>query len=96
MPRYKPSDCHALLLPVVLSEQIGPGTRPTLPGRSDCAACALRGQCLKKRRSKVDEKKGAKDERGRQVARFFPSPADFRHPSERMRQAIDSPRGRQL
>lgn len=27
MPRYKPSDCHALMLPVVLCEQIVPGTR---------------------------------------------------------------------
>ena len=26
MPRYKPSDCHAMLLPVVLSEQIVPGS----------------------------------------------------------------------
>jgi hypothetical protein len=26
MPRYKPSDCHALMLPVVLSEQIVPGS----------------------------------------------------------------------
>ncbi|MBB4844290.1 hypothetical protein HNP55_002826 [Paucibacter oligotrophus] len=26
MPRYKPSDCHALMLPVVLSGQIVPGS----------------------------------------------------------------------
>ncbi|TDM04814.1 MAG: DDE transposase [Ideonella sp. MAG2] len=26
MPRYKPSDCHALMLPVVLSDQIVPGS----------------------------------------------------------------------
>jgi len=26
MPRYKPSDCHAMMLPVVLSEQIVPGS----------------------------------------------------------------------
>ena len=63
---------------------------------SDCAACALRGQCLKKRRTKEDTKKDAKDERGRQVARFFSRPTDLSHPSERMRQAIDSPRGRQM
>ena len=63
---------------------------------SDCAACALRGQCLKKRRTKEGDKKDAKDERGRQVARFFPRPQDLSHPSERMRQAIYSPRGRQL
>ena len=63
---------------------------------SDCAACALRGQCLKKRRTKEGDKKDAKDEWGRQVARFFPRPQDLSHPSERMRQAIDSPRGRQL
>lgn len=59
---------------------------------SDCAVCPLRGQCLKRRRSK----EGANDERGRQVTRFFPRPVDLSHPSERMRQAIDSPRGRQL
>ena len=58
---------------------------------SDCAACPLRGQCLKRR-----SKEGANDERGRQVTRFFPRPVDLSHPSERMRQAIDSPRGRQL
>jgi hypothetical protein len=58
---------------------------------SDCAACPLRGQCLKRR-----AKEGANDERGRQVTRFFPRPVDLRHPSGRMRQAIDSARGRQL
>jgi len=26
MPRYKPQDCHSLLLPVVLSEEIIPGS----------------------------------------------------------------------
>lgn len=26
MPRYKPQDCNSLLLPVVLSEQINPGS----------------------------------------------------------------------
>ena len=34
--------------------------------------------------------------RGRQVTRFAPKTPDPTHPSERMRQAIDSPRGRQL
>jgi hypothetical protein len=55
------------------------------------AACPLRGQCLKRR-----SKEGAKDERGRQVTRFFARPVDLSHPNERMRQAIDSPRGSQL
>ena len=36
------------------------------------------------------------DGRGRQVTRFEPKPKDPNHPSERMRQAIDSPKGRQL
>ena len=52
----------------------------------DCAACAQRNQCLRNPRAK----------RGRQVARFEPRPADPEHPSQRMRQAIDSPRGRSL
>ncbi len=33
---------------------------------------------------------------GRQVTRFEPKAKDDTHPSERMRQAIDSPKGRQL
>jgi transposase len=52
----------------------------------DCAACASRGQCLR----------NPKATRGRQVARFEASAADARHPSARMRQAIDSPQGRRL
>ena len=55
----------------------------------DCNACKLSRQCLK----------GAlkpNDGRGRQVTRFEPKPKDPANPSERMRQAIDSPRGRQL
>jgi transposase len=52
----------------------------------DCQACALRGQCLR----------NPKAQRGRQVARFERRAADARHPSVRMRQAIDSPRGRAL
>jgi transposase len=55
----------------------------------DCNACKLSGQCLR----------GAlkpNDGRGRQVTRFEPKPKDPANPSERMRQAIDSPRGRQL
>ena len=55
----------------------------------DCNACALSGQCLK----------GAmkpNDGRGRQVTRFEPRAIDNTHPSERMRQAIDSPKGRHL
>ncbi len=53
----------------------------------DCNACKLRGQCL---RGPLK----ANDGRGRQVTRF--QPKDPKNPSERMRQAIDSPEGRQL
>jgi transposase len=52
----------------------------------DCAICALRGQCLR----------NPKATRGRQVARFEPRALDPRQPSTRMRDAIDSPRGRAL
>lgn len=55
----------------------------------NCNACALRAQCLKGPLK-------PNDGRGRQVTRFVPKPKDNTHPSERMRQAIDSPRGRQL
>ena len=52
----------------------------------DCQACTLRGQCLRNLNA----------QRGRQVARFERRAADAQHPSVRMRQAIDSPRGRAL
>lgn len=55
----------------------------------DCNACTLSGQCL---RGPLKPHDG----RGRQVNRFEPKERDPMHPSERMRQAIDSPRGRQL
>lgn len=55
----------------------------------DCNACALRGQC-------VQDPMKPNDARGRQVTRFESKPKDPSNPSERMRQAIDSPRGRQL
>ena len=55
----------------------------------DCNACALSSQCLKGPLK-------PNNRRGRQVNRFEPKPIDNTHPSERMRQAIDSPRGRQL
>jgi hypothetical protein len=51
---------------------------------ADCAACALPTPCLRNRKAR----------RGRQVARFEPRPADAAHPSQRLRDAIDSPRGR--
>ena len=54
-----------------------------------CNACALSAQCLKGPMK-------PNDGRGRQVTRFEPKPKDNTNPSERMRQAIDSPRGRQL
>jgi len=59
---------------------------------TDCDSCALRGQCFKSR-GKDNESQAP---RGRQVSRFLPKAPDPGHPSERMRQAIDSPRGRQL
>ncbi|MES2952072.1 MAG: IS1182 family transposase [Pseudomonadota bacterium] len=55
----------------------------------DCSACALSDQCLKGPMK-------PNDGRGRQVTRFEPKPKDNANPSERMRQAIDSPKGRQL
>ncbi len=55
----------------------------------DCNACALSRQCLKGRLK-------PNDGRGRKVTRFLPKTKDPTHPSERMRQAIDSPKGRQL
>ena len=59
---------------------------------TDCSSCALRAKCIKTRQA--DEKSPLA--RGRQVSRFLPKAPDPSHPSERMRQAIDSPRGRQL
>lgn len=55
----------------------------------DCNACALSKQCRKGLMK-------PNDGRGRQVTRFEPKAVDNTHPSERMRQAIDSPKGRQL
>jgi len=55
----------------------------------DCNACALSAQCL-------TGPMKPNDGRGRSVTRFEPKPKDDTHPSERMRQAIDSPKGRQL
>ncbi|OYT87962.1 MAG: DDE transposase [Burkholderiales bacterium PBB3] len=55
----------------------------------DCNNCELSKQCLKGPLK-------PNDGRGRQVTRFVPKQKDPTHPSERMRQAIDSPRGRQL
>jgi transposase len=55
----------------------------------DCKACKLSGQCLKGPLK-------PNDGRGRQVTRFEPKAKDPRNPSERMRQAIDSPKGRQF
>ena len=56
---------------------------------ADCNTCQLSDQCLKGPLK-------PNDGRGRQVTRFEPKPKDPTNPSERMRQAIDSPRGRQL
>jgi len=55
----------------------------------DCNACGLSGQCLK---GLIKPNDG----RGRQVTLFEPKAKDPTNPSERMRRAIDSPRGRQL
>jgi IS5 family transposase len=56
---------------------------------ADCDACPLNKQCLKGSLK-------PNDGRGRKVTRCEPRIKDPAHPSERMRQAIDSPRGRQL
>jgi transposase len=55
----------------------------------DCDACTMSKQCLKGTLK-------PNDGRGRQVTRFEPKVKDLAHPSERMRQAIDSPKGRRL
>ena len=55
----------------------------------DCDAFSLSKQCLK---SPLKPNDG----RGRQVTRFAPKAKDPSHPSERMRQAIDSLKGRRL
>ena len=55
----------------------------------DCNNCELSKRCLK---GPIKPNDG----RGRQVTRVVPKPKDLTHPSECMRQAIDSPRGRQL
>jgi transposase len=55
----------------------------------DCDACSLSKLCLKGPLK-------PNDGRGRQVTRFAPKAKDPNHPSVRMRDAIDSPRGRQL
>ena len=53
---------------------------------SDCASCPMRARCLRNPTSV----------RGRQVARFAPRHRAAEDPSRRMREAIDSPRGRRL
>jgi len=53
---------------------------------ADCQACELRSQCLKQPDSP----------RGRQVTRFEAKARNPSNPSERMRSAIDSERGRRL
>jgi len=52
----------------------------------DCKDCSLRTKCLKNPNGKGS----------RQVTQFMPKIIDFSNPSERMRQAIDSERGRRL
>ncbi|MEO8023924.1 transposase, partial [Polaromonas sp.] len=56
---------------------------------ADCNACKLSGQCFK---GPIKPNHG----RGRQVTRFEPKQKDPSNPSELMRRAIDSPRGRKL
>ena len=53
---------------------------------TDCQTYTLRSQCLKKPCS----------QRGRQVTRFEPKAGNPSNPSERMKRAIDSARGRRL
>ena len=52
----------------------------------DCMHCRFRARC----------QRDITSTRAHQVARFEPKRADEHDPSERMRQAIDSPRGRRL
>jgi hypothetical protein len=53
---------------------------------TDCQTCTLRDQCLKNPRNA----------RGCQVTRFEKKTSDPLHPSERMKRAIDSARGRHM
>ena len=53
---------------------------------ADCQGCTLRSRCLRSKDST----------RGKQVTRFEAKARDPQDPSERMRRAIDSERGRQL
>ena len=55
----------------------------------DYEVCALSKQCLKGPMK-------PNDGRGREITRFEPKPKDNSNPSERMRPAIDSAKGRQL
>ena len=66
-----------------------PGSIYTTAKAADCQTCAMNGRCLKGPLK-------PNDGRGRQVTRFEPRRQGLTNPSERMRQAIDSPRGRQL
>ena len=52
----------------------------------DCMHCHLRTRC----------QRDITSTRGRQVSRFEPKRADENDPSQRMREAIDSPQGRRL
>ena len=52
-----------------------------------CQSCKLRGRCLPS---------AGNIKRGKQVTRFEPRTKDLQNPSERMRSAIDSVKGRQL
>jgi len=70
----------------VYTTRIGLRYRVFTAKASDCQSCQLRGQCLKSESS----------ERGKQVSRFEPRTKDPQNPSERMRSAIDSVKGRQL
>lgn len=54
----------------------------------DCRTCEISKQCLRVPLQFTDGK-------GRQVAQFAPRPVDSTNAREQMRQAIDSPRGRQ-
>ena len=64
---------------------------------TDCGPCPLSGQCFKgKNNGKAKYLMKTSAARGRQVTRFEPTTKDSAHPSECTRQAIDSPRERQL
>ena len=63
---------------------------------TDCSTCKLRSQCFQGKNKGLPKLNDENTGKGRQVSRFQAKEKDPTNPSERMRQAIDSARGRQL